>query len=97
MEISKGPNWEERLKLQRDVSKYALDARVKNKEVLELAKELVTISREGLKRERRKKNYDENESEYLIPLERLIFEDEICPAGLLVKEWERGLKKILKS
>jgi glutamate--cysteine ligase len=85
--------WEERLKLQRDVSKYALDARVKNNKVLDLAKELIAISKEGLKGEIRRKNHDDDESKYLSPLEELIFEDGTCPAALLMKEWERGLKR----
>jgi len=85
--------WEERLKLQRDVSKYALDAKVKNNKVLDFAKELIAISKEGLKGEIRRKNHDEDESKYLSSLEELIFEEETCPAALLMKEWERGLKR----
>jgi glutamate--cysteine ligase len=89
--LVKDLRFEERLKLMEDVSRYGLDAKIRDKKVLDFAEELLRISKEGLRKI--KEISGEDESSYLSPLEELIFEDRTCPAGLLVKEWEKGLKK----
>lgn len=90
--LVKNLSWEERLRLQEDVSRDALEARIRNKRVLDLAKELLLISKEGLKQIERDNDGEEDESRYLSPLEELIFGEETCPSGLIIRQWERGLK-----
>ena len=89
-ELVRDFTWEERLQLQRDVSQYGPEAKIRGKKVLDLAGELIRISREGLRKERNIGG--EDETHYLEPLEELILRKHTCPAGILIREWEKGLK-----
>jgi len=78
---------EERLQLQDDVTRRALDAEVRGTRVLDLARELVAIAHEGLRRQARLDDFGRDESRYLAPLEALLADGD-CPAAVLVRRWK---------
>jgi glutamate--cysteine ligase len=77
---------DERLALQEDVTRRALDAEIRGIPVLDLARELVAIALEGLRRQARVDDFGRDESQYLAPLEALLAEG-LCPAAALARQW----------
>src|SRR5947209_1457760 len=75
-------NAEKMRELQEQVARYALAARVEEVEVLSLAKEVVRLSRCGLER------IAPSETSYLDVLHEQVIEDELCPADILLRNWD---------
>lgn len=68
--------------LQDSSARYALSARVEGIDVLGLAKEMVRLARSGLER------ITPSEASYLDVLQEQVIEDEVCPADILLRNWE---------
>jgi len=68
--------------LQEQVARYGLAARVEKIEVLSMAKEIVRLARNGLER------IAPSEASYLDVIQEQVIEDEICPADILLRNWE---------
>lgn len=68
--------------LQEQVARYALAARVEDVYVLNLAKEVVRLAKTGLER------IAPSEASYLDLLQEQVIEAEICPADILLRNWE---------
>ena len=66
--------------LRYNVPKSALNAKIKRSSVLDIAKELLYIAEKSLI------EMDTNEEVFLDPIKELI-EDGICPADILIKNW----------
>jgi glutamate--cysteine ligase len=73
---------EEMLELQEHVARHALAARFDGVDVLGLAKEVVRIASSGLAR------IAPEEVGYLDVLYEQVIEDEICPADILLQNWQ---------
>lgn len=67
--------------LQEQIARDGLEAKRAGIDVLSLAKELVSLSLEGLQR------IAPDEVKYLEILQQQIIEDEICPADILLRNW----------
>ena len=68
-------------RLQEQVARYGLSARLEDVEVLSLAKESVRLAREGLQRT------TPAEVGYLDVLQEQVLADEVCPADILLRNW----------
>lgn len=77
---------DERLSLQDDVTRRALDAEIRGTRVLDLARELVAIAHQGLRRQAALDSFGRDESQYLAPLEALLGDGQ-CPATVLARKW----------
>jgi glutamate--cysteine ligase len=71
-DLVKGLSWEDRLELARDVPRAALAARVKRYKVVDLARELLTIAEEGLRRQNLRDPNGATEAIYLEPLHEIV-------------------------
>ncbi|HEY0006985.1 MAG TPA: glutamate-cysteine ligase family protein [Pyrinomonadaceae bacterium] len=67
--------------LQESVARHALEARHAGVDVLGLARETISLAAEGLGR------IAPAELKYLDALRELVFEDEACPADILLRNW----------
>src|SRR5690606_33495270 len=85
-DLVKGWSWEERLQLWHDVHRQALQARVRRIQLAEIARELVTIAIEGLRRQNVRNSKGEDESIYLERLEHLVRRGR-CPADAIIERW----------
>ncbi|MCZ6626059.1 MAG: glutamate--cysteine ligase, partial [Deltaproteobacteria bacterium] len=98
-DLVKGWSWDERMEVYHDSHRYALAARIRRFSLLDLAKELLEIAWEGLKRQAALNQNGEDETIYLRPLKDLLFQGK-CPADLLVEKWEgelgRDIKKLIE-
>ncbi len=98
-DLVKGWSWDERMEVYHDSHRYALGARIRRFSLLDLAKELLEIAWEGLKRQAALNQNGEDETIYLKPLKDLLFQGK-CPADLLVEKWEgelgRDIKKLIE-
>jgi glutamate--cysteine ligase len=74
-------NLEEMRALQEAVARYGLAARFEGVDVLNLAKEVVRLARQGLQA------IAPAEVNYLDILFEQVVEDEICPADILLRNW----------
>jgi glutamate--cysteine ligase len=83
-EIAKGWSDAEREKLRADVPKLGLNAEIAGRTVHEIAKDVLALSRNGLKRRERKLYDGRDESDFLEPLD-LIVERGATPADELLK------------
>ena len=79
-----------------DSHKDALAARFRRYAIFDLAKELLQIGWEGLRRQRSLNKKGEDETIYLMPLKDLLFQGK-CPADLLVEKWEGELHHDVKK
>ena len=95
-DLVKGWSWDERMELYHDSHRHALAARVRRFSLLDLAKELMQIAWEGLRRQGVLNENAEDETIYLKPLKDLLFQGK-CPADLLVEKWEGELKHDIKK
>jgi glutamate--cysteine ligase len=73
--------FEERLTLHRDICRGGLQARVRGKPILGLARELIRIASEGLRRQG-------EETALLAPIEALILKEGKTPAEILLEKWD---------
>ncbi len=85
-DLVKAWTWEERLTLWQDVHKQALQARIRRHPLTDIARELVAIGVEGLRRQRVLDARGQDESIYL---ERLTEQVGLgrCPADALIEKW----------
>jgi glutamate--cysteine ligase len=75
-------NGEEMLLLEEAVARDALSARVCGIDVLALAKEMIRLAADGLSRTA------PEESKHLDILFNQVIEDEVCPADILLRNWD---------
>ena len=68
--------------------------------VIDLAKKLLEISYFGLKEQKQLNDEGEDESIYLEPIIELVTKDEMCPAKVIIKNWEglwhRNINKLIE-
>ncbi|TAJ86628.1 glutamate--cysteine ligase [bacterium] len=95
-DLVKGWSWDERMELYHDSHRYALAARIRRFSLLDLAKELLQIAWEGLRRQGALNERGEDETIYLKPLKDLLFQGK-CPADILMEKWEGELKHDIKK
>jgi len=95
-DLVKGWSWDERMEVYHDSHRHALEARFRRHTLLDLAKELLQIAWEGLKRQRVLNKNGEDETIYLRPLRDLLSRGK-CPADLLLEQWDAGLKQDLQK
>ncbi len=95
-----GLSWAELENLYRTVPREGLKAKSKGVRLLDIAKELLKISYSGLKEQRQLNQGEEDESIYLEPIMELVVEDEMCPAEILIKNWNgswhRSIAKLIE-
>ncbi|TMA10514.1 MAG: glutamate--cysteine ligase [Deltaproteobacteria bacterium] len=95
-DLVKGWSWDERMELYHDSHRYALKARIRRFTLLDLARELLEIAWEGLKRQRVLNGNGDDETIYLKPLRDLLSQGK-CPADMLVEKWEGELEHDIKK
>ena len=95
-DLVKGWSWDERMDLYHDSHRYALAARIRRFPLLDLAKELMQIAWEGLRRQGVLNENAEDETIYLKPLKDLLSQGK-CPADLLMEKWEGELAHDIKK
>ena len=95
-DLVKGWSWDERMELYHDSHRYALAARIRRFPLLDLAKELMQIAWEGLRRQGVLNENAEDETIYLKPLKDLLSQGK-CPADLLIEKWEGELQHDIKK
>ncbi len=79
-------SWEERITAYHEAHRQALGARVHGIRLLDLAKELVMIAREGLERHNNCNQDGENETIYIERLSEEVAKGQ-CPAYHIVEQW----------
>jgi glutamate--cysteine ligase len=79
-------SYEERVALYHAVHRQALQARIRRVRAAEIARELVSIALEGLRRQRALNGRGEDESIYLERLEHLVKRGR-CPADAVIEKW----------
>jgi glutamate--cysteine ligase len=77
---------EERLAVLRDVHRVALEARCRGLRLAELARELVEIASEGLRRQRALDDRGDDEQQYLEPVAEEVARAR-TPAGVVAERW----------
>jgi glutamate--cysteine ligase len=95
-DLVNGWSFDERMQAYLDSHKEALSARVRRYAILDLARELLQIGWEGLRRQRALNAQGEDETIYLVPLKNLLDQGK-CPADLLVEKWEGELAHDIKK
>src|SRR5574341_2385046 len=89
-DLVKGWSWDERMQVYLDSHENALAARVRRYSLLDLARELLEIAWEGLRRQNVVNDLGDDETVYLKPLKALLDQGK-CPADILVDKWEGEL------
>ena len=89
LDLLKNISFNDLLNLRQEVPKYGLNTKIKNKKLLEYAKIILNISYNGLK------DLETNEEAFLEPIIELI-NDSLCPADLILKEWQKQNNNIDK-
>ncbi|TYC51534.1 glutamate--cysteine ligase [Rhodobacterales bacterium] len=77
---------EERSALRRDVPKYALETPFRNGKVLDVAKQVLALSQEGLKRRARLSDGELDERVHLAPVDEGLASG-MCPADVLLQRY----------
>ncbi|MPZ77488.1 MAG: glutamate--cysteine ligase [Deltaproteobacteria bacterium] len=95
-DLVKDWSWDERMQLYLDSHRDALAARIRRYSLLDLAKELLQIALEGLKRQQMFNALGEDETIYLEPLKKLLAQGK-CPADLLLEKWQGELQQDIKK
>ncbi len=95
-DLVKGWTWDERMEFYHDSHRYALAARARRFSAADLARELIAIAWEGLKRQAALNDAGEDETIYLRPLRGLV-ERGKCPADLVLEKWEGELHHDVKK
>jgi glutamate--cysteine ligase len=83
-------SWDERMQAYLDSHENALATRVRRYSLLDLARELLAIAWEGLRRQNQVNDLGDDETIYLKPLKNLL-EQGKCPADILLEKWEGEL------
>jgi glutamate--cysteine ligase len=94
-DLVKGWSWEERMQSYLDSPRDALATRVRRYALLDLARELVEIAWEGLRRQNQVNALGEDETIYLKALKDLLSQGK-CPADILLEKWEGELDHDIK-
>jgi glutamate--cysteine ligase len=94
-DLVKGWSWDERMQAYLDSHRDALATRVRRYALLDLARELLEIAWEGLRRQNQVNALGEDETIYLKPLKDLLAQGK-CPADLLLEKWEGELHRDIK-
>lgn len=98
--LMKGLSWAELRNLYFTVPREGLRAELKGVRLLDLAKEIIKISYSGLKEQQQFNQDGKDESIYLEPIMELIIEDEMCPAEIIIKNWNsswhRSINKLIE-
>jgi glutamate--cysteine ligase len=89
-DLVKGWSWDERMQIYFDSHRGALAVRVRRYTILDLARELLQIGWEGLRRQRIVNVQGDDETIYLAPLKTLL-EQGKCPADILIEKWQGEL------
>ena len=95
-DLVKSWSWDERMAFYHDVQRDALAARARRFSAADLAKELIEIAWEGLKRHAALNDTGEDETIYLKPLRELVAQGK-CPADLVLEKWEGELHHDIKK
>ena len=95
-DLVKDFSWDEIQELRYSVPKLALEAKVKNIKVVDLAKELFNISEKALKIQPNMNEKGQNESIYLEKLKELLFNNK-TPADIILKNWHNNWNKDLSK
>jgi len=95
--LIKSLSWKELCSLYCTVPREGLKARLKGVRLLDIAKELLRISHSGLKEQRQFNQDGEDESVHLEPIMELIIEDEMCPAEIIIKNWNGSWHKSINK
>ena len=85
-DLVKAWSWDERLELWHAVHKQALQARVRRLRLADIARELVAIAMEGLRRQHQLDAAGRDESIYLERLEHMVARGR-CPADAIIENW----------
>ena len=88
-ELVRRLSWNERVQLHRNVARDGLQATLGGAPILDLARELVEVARDGLARQHRAGGPDD--TVFLAPLDKILGDCE-CPARLLLRHWETDLE-----
>jgi glutamate--cysteine ligase len=94
-DLVKGWSWDERMQVYLDSHRDALAARIRRYSLVDLARELVEIAREGLRRQNQVNDLGDDETIYLKPLKDLLSQGK-CPADILLEKWEGELHHDIK-
>ena len=89
-DLVKGWSWDERMQAYLDSHENALSTRVRRYSLLDLARELLAIAWEGLRRQNQVNDLGDDETIYLKPLKNLLDQGK-CPADILLEKWEGEL------
>jgi len=89
-DLVKGWSWDERMQGYLDSHVDALAARVRRYSLLDLARELLAIAWEGLRRQNQVNDVGDDETICLKPLKNLLDVGK-CPADILLEKWEGEL------
>ena len=95
-DLVKGWSWDERMAFYHDSHRYALAARARRFSAVDLARELIAIAWEGLKRQAALNDAGDDETIYLKPLHDLV-EQGKSPADLVLEKWEGELHHDIKK
>lgn len=95
-DLVKDWSWDERMELYHDSHRYALEARIRRLSLLDLAKELLEIGWEGLRRQGALNSSGEDETIYLKPVKDLLSQGK-CPADLIMEKWRGELAQDIKK
>jgi glutamate--cysteine ligase len=95
-DLVKGWSWDERMQAYLDSHRDALGARIRRYSLLDLARELLQIGWEGLKRQKALNKSGEDETVYLSELKALLVQGK-CPADRLIEKWEGELERDIRK
>lgn len=99
-DLVKAWSWDERLEAYNGAHRQALQARVRRIALAELARELVSIAREGLRRQGVPDAGGADETRYLDPIAELV-ERGRCPADAIIEQWtgawQRNVQRLIEG
>jgi glutamate--cysteine ligase len=95
-DLVKDLSWDEKMEFYHDSHRYALAARAGRHLAADLAKELIGIAWEGLKRQAALNENGDDETIYLKPLADLVRQGK-CPADLVLEKWEGELQHDIRK
>lgn len=98
LDMMKGRTADDRRQLLFDAAKYGLKAKAGNRTMQDMAREALSLSREGLRRRRRAGNRKRDETSYLDPLDRIADSGE-TPGELTLRlfEKDRDYRKLFEG
>ena len=91
---------EDRAQLRADVARQGFKARVGGRTVLEIAREVLALSREGLKRRNKRDNWGDDETQYLRRLQQIVDDGQTMSEEKLLKfeqDWGGDADPVFKA